>query len=138
MVNAAVIDDENTARSWIWVHLLDKAFQPEAKLFAIVPAFFDMAVDQAVGGESGEYGISGRAIRIMPRGIRKRIAPGPTHELATLTCTKPFERPTICPISRENIHSCFVCKHQIVCWVLAYFMLVDTPSRSGTFCCCPG
>jgi hypothetical protein len=65
MVNTAVINDKNTARSWVCIHLLDEAFEPEAKLFAIVSALFDMAVDQAIASESRKYGISRIAIRII-------------------------------------------------------------------------
>jgi hypothetical protein len=65
MVNTAVINDKNTARSWVWIHLLDETFEPEAKLFAIVSALFDMVVDQAITGESRKYRISRITIRII-------------------------------------------------------------------------
>jgi hypothetical protein len=65
VVNTAIIDDKNTVRSWVWIHLVDKTFKPEAKFFAIVSALFDVTVDQAITGESRKYGISRIAIRII-------------------------------------------------------------------------
>lgn len=58
MMNPTVIKYKYTMRVWICVHLAKQTVKPEHKIIAIVTPDFDVAIDQAIHGDSWEQRVA--------------------------------------------------------------------------------
>jgi hypothetical protein len=53
-MNSAVVQNQDAPWSWIRIHHFEEALEPLNKLFAIVPANFDMCIDKTVHRDCGK------------------------------------------------------------------------------------
>ena len=58
MMNAAVVQDEDTVRTWIRVHYFEEACEPRKEFVAVVAPNCYMAINNALSRNGWENGIS--------------------------------------------------------------------------------
>ena len=58
MMYSAIVNDQNTAGAWVWIHFAHEALQILQKLLSIVPAYFDVTIDDSVSCNCWQQGVS--------------------------------------------------------------------------------
>ena len=107
MMDAAIIKDKHAMLSWIRVHDFQQALQPVQKLFSIVTAHFDMAVDDTTGCDGQKHRISRLCWDNMNHKWRNDIL-CTTNKFGAFPGLQSLLRPTILAIRSENVDSGFI------------------------------
>ena len=64
MMYLAIVNNKNTSGAQVWIHLAHEALQILQELLSIVAAYFDVTIDDSIGCNCWQRGVSMRSSKL--------------------------------------------------------------------------